>query len=534
MAEEKSVIRTGMDMFQKMSTQQKALIGGGVVLGVVLLIVLSVSMGEPDYEPLYTNLDPETAAQIKEQLEERQIPHRLEDEGRTIVAPKEVIYETRIKLAAEGMPSGGTVGYEIFDDQSLGMSDYMMKLNYKRALEGELAETMTQIEGVENARVALVIPERAVFRDEQREPTASVTLTLERGAELSKKHVKAFTHMVASAVEGLEPEKVTIVNDKGLMLTKEEYGDEFGEFTSRQYELKTNVENYLTNRVQDVLTEVLGYGNARALVNVDLDFDSVEKTIKLFDPASQVEISEQTVSTQQQSRNFSDTTYSENENSTANYEVSNTLERIVTKPGNIKRITATAVVNDVTREVVNQNGEVIERIVEPRSQQDLVKLEQVVQNAIGYSEERNDQVSVVSITFEPQVEQRVVEEAPPPKDFLEEWGNPLLMLLAIVAAMFVLRSLLQRLREEKVVEEADEDEYPALEEADEGISFEEGLELEPDDLEKQAMLEVGDLKKEVTDEAVRRKVRQEKITNYVAKNPTEAAKLIGIWLREEE
>lgn len=537
--DDKNFIQNIMEMVQKLTLQQKMMIGGGILGAVILLVFLLFAFSEPDYAVLYTDLSKEDASKIVSELETNNIPYKLLEEGTTISVPSDRVYQQRISLAGKGLPGEGVIGYEVFDDAQMGMSEYMQKLNFKRALEGEISKSIMTMEGVENVKVILVMPTRAIFKDEQKDATASVQLRLLEGHEIEKANIEAIANLVASSVEGLEPGKVTIVDARtNRLLSEIEEEEEEGAFTEKEFQLKRSVEKYYTRKVVEILDPVFGMGNTRVQLNVELDYNKVERTLKSFDPETQVEVSEQVVKSSTAGKNYSDTSHAVTENTTTNYEISNSLEHIIQGPGNIKRITVVAVIDDEVR-IVEQPDGTFERVITPRDQELLDKIELMVANSIGIDDTRNDVVSVVNTSFEKEWMNELLDQQQVQPKFMDKWGNPLLMGIAIIAALFVLRGLLNRLKEEKILIGVPKEEgfggggRPMIEQ-DFGMEEEELPDLGPTLAEKKAMLSVGDLEREISDEALRRQVRQEKIQNYVGKNPLEAAKLINLWLKEGE
>ncbi|HEX2983239.1 MAG TPA: flagellar basal-body MS-ring/collar protein FliF, partial [Ignavibacteriales bacterium] len=326
---DKNFLSSIVALFNKLTIQQRFLIGGIIVGTFVIIGLLVFVYNEPDYNVLYTNLAPEDAAKIVDDLTASKIPYKIEDNGQTIRVPEENVYKTRLSLAAKGLPNSGIVGYEIFDQTSMGMSEFQQKLNYKRALEGELARTIMQQEGVEGARVQIVIPQKTVFKDEEKEPTASVVLKLKPSFNISNSNIVAISNLVSSSVEGLKPNKVTILDTKGRLLSKEFDETPLSFSSSKQYEIKRSIEDYLAQKAQTILDNVLGYGNSLVQVTADLDFNQVEKTMELYDPESQVAVSEQTIKSNANATDAGDQTGQETENSTVNYEISKTIQKVI-------------------------------------------------------------------------------------------------------------------------------------------------------------------------------------------------------------
>lgn len=534
MDQKKNYLSTILEIFNKLSIQQRLLMGGLVVLTVLLLIFVLFVFNEPNYVVLYGKLSQEDASKVVEYLNSQKIPYKVEDNESAIKVPKEKVYEARLALAGKGVPSSGIIGYEIFDKNTMGMSDFMQKLNYKRALEGELSRTIMQEAGIENARVHIVLPARSVFKDEQKEPTASVVLKLGAGGDVGKSGIQAISHLVASSVEGLKPEHVTIVDTKGNLLSNPNDGMANG-FSGKQYEIKSAIENYLAGKAQSILDNVIGYGNSVIKVNADVDFNQVEKTMELYDPETQVAISEQTVKSESGGKTVSDSNVVTTLNSTTNYEVSKTIQKVVEGVGNIKRLTLAAVINGVPKEV-KEGGET-KTVMEPRSEEQMKKLEQIISQAVGVNPTRNDQVSVISMQFENQNNNETPANNTSFK--FEQVSNLVIAIAGILAAMMILRSLLKRLKNEKIIIGT-----VNMKEDDLDLAFttpggsingidENGVAVAPKK-KRAPLIEVGDINDEITNEALEKKARQDKIVNYVQKNPVEAAKLINLWLREDE
>lgn len=519
-------------IFTKLSIQQRLTIGIVLIVTITLLGFIVFVFNEPNYSALYTNLAQEDASRVVDYLTSQKILYKIEDNGQTIRVPKEKVYEVRLALAGKGIPSSGIVGYEIFDKSTMGMSDFMQKLNYKRALEGELARTILQQEDVEGARVHIVVPQKSVFKDEEKAPTASVVLKLRGSNGISKGTITAITNLISSSVEGLLPGKVTIIDTQGRLLSKEIDDNPLAAVSSRQYEIRQNVENYLAQKAQSILDNVLGYGNSIIQVNADLDFNQVEKTMELYDPDSQVAISEQTTQTENNGTNSGDSSAQSNQNTITNYEISKTIERVVQGTGNVKRLSFAAVVNGVPRE--QKNGDKTEIVYEQRSADQIKKLEDIIRNAIGIDVSRNDQFSIVCIPFETKVFEEEFKAEPSAFD-IEKWSNLILIFLAVGASMFILKGLLNRLKNEKIIlgtnGAGDNGTYFEIPHTETEIGNTHPVPYSP---KKRKPRSIGDIEDEITEEASEKLIQQEKIQNYVTKNPADAAKLINAWLHEDE
>lgn len=523
-------------IFNKLSMQQRLMIGGIFAIMIVTLAFVFLAVSEPSYSILYSNMSSDDASEVIDYLSTQKIPYKL-DAGQTISIPENQIYEARIALAGKGIPSSGFIGYEVFDNNTMGMSEFMQKLNFKRALEGEIAKTIVQMRGIENARVNIVFPEKSIFKEEQKDPTASVALKTSR--TITENNIAAITHLVSSSVEGLSPEKVTIVDSQGRLLTKQFEENLIDAVSGKQYEIKSEVENYLAGKAQTILDKVVGYGNSDVKVNIDLDFTQIETENTTFDPDGQVAISEQSVKTENSGVSNVDSNLVTSENSLTNYELSRSIERVIQGSGGIKRITVAAVINGVEQTSQNDDG-TSQTSVQPRAQEQIDQLTQIISQAVGIDNTRNDQVSIVSIPFDSQLSpEPVIEESP--LGNMDEMVNLIMMVVGALAAMFVIKQLMSKLKNEKIMigtfpggysEEAFDDLLPQGEGG--GAAQQIAGMQQKINKKRREMVEIGDIEDEISDEAVMKKLEQEKIVNYVQKNPQEAAKLINSWLRDDE
>ncbi len=520
-------------LLNQLSLQQKVIIGGSAVLTTILLIVLVTFLNEPTYSPLYSDMTSDDASKVIEYLTSQKTPYKIEDNGKTILVPKDKLYETRLSLAGKGIPTSGTIGYELFDKSQMGMSEFMQKLNYKRSLEGELARTILGITGIDGVRVHIVFPERSIFRDEQKQPTASVVLKFKDNFVLPRASSMAIVNLVASAVEGLSTNSITLIDTKGKLLWKEDDENSISFSSNKQYEIKNSVENYLVQKAQTMLDNILGYGNAMVQVNADLNFDQVEKTMEIYDPEQQVVVSEQTMVSNNAGKSISDTSAQNNQSSTTNYEIGKTVERVVQGSGNITRLSVAAVINDIPKEV--QKGDVTETVFEPRSPEQIKKLEELIKNAVGLDEDRNDQISIVNLPFQTTQAKDFVEQNTQWFEDADGISNLVLVIIAIAGAIFLLRGLMSKLKNEQIFI-GNVNQELALQPAGNVpvLQSKKMPNVLADMKKKKDLLPLGDIEDEISDEAINKKNRQEKISNYVSKNPTEAAKLINAWLHEDE
>lgn len=271
-----------VDFFSGLSPGRKA----GLILTAVVVVASFVAMffwvGDTAYQVLGTNLASEDATAIMRILRDKKIPFRVENDGKTIKIPPEAVYDLRLELATMGMPQAGVVGYEVFDKQAFGQTSFVQKINQKRALEGELMRTINNLKGVKRSRVHLAMPNKSTFIEDQKRPTASIVIDLEPGVQLGEKQVTGISHMVASAVEGMELGDVTIVDGNGKMLSKNT-NDPLAIQTATMIDFQKKMEEEYEKRVQDILTRVVGEGKVVAKVSLDLDFTQQSETQTQYD-----------------------------------------------------------------------------------------------------------------------------------------------------------------------------------------------------------------------------------------------------------
>ena len=419
----------------------------------------------PNLAPLYSGLSLDDSSAIVTELQTLNIPYELRGEGDTILVPRDQITTMRMTLAGEGLPTRGQVGYEIFDQQStLGATSFVQNINNVRALEGELARTIGSLNRITGARVHLVLPERELFRRERQDPSASIVLTT-RG-ELSVGEIRAIQHLVASAIEGLTPSRVSIVDEQGTLLASGTGEDVAGVMTAQNDERTLGFENRMRTRVEDMLANVVGAGRARVEVAAELDFNRSTTTQELFDPESQVVRSTQT----RESENLSGgnngqvtvanelpgadqnngaggvTEQGTSSEEVINYEISKTTQTDVTEAGAVKRLSVAVVVDGTYADDGAGN-----MTYTPRSADEIAQILTLVRSAVGFSVERGDSVEVVNMQFaeRPELAPLGTEADAGLLDFTRddlmngaEMAVTLLIALALV--FFVMRPLLKK------------------------------------------------------------------------------------------
>lgn len=399
-----------------------AILAGTCIAGLAFLLTWSET---DDLHPLYTNLTPEDAAGIVAKLKDNQIPYKLTIDGTGIRIPYEKVHEMRLELASQGLPRGTGIGFEVFDDAKLGMTEFVQNVNYQRALQGELSRTINTLLEVENSRVHIVMPTRSLFIEEEEPATASVILKLRRGKYLNKDQIQGIVHLVSSSVSRLRPEDVTIIDDSGKMLAGSKEESTVSQVTSNQLAFQEKKERLLENRVKTMLESVLGQEKAIVRVSCLLNFTQQEKTEELYLPDNTVIRSEQGSSTVSNTANqkasgvpglqtnvvpgrargsaTGTSPKNQKEQFTKNYEVGKLVNRQILPIGSIQRLSV-AVIVDGTYKAGEEGAEDEQEQYVPRTSEEMTKLENIVKSAVDYDADRGDKIEVVNIPFEVEKE----------------------------------------------------------------------------------------------------------------------------------
>jgi flagellar M-ring protein FliF len=389
----------------------------------------------PDYRTLYSNLSDQDGGAIVTQLTQMNIPYRFADNGGALEVPADKVHELRLRLAQQGLPKGGAVGFELLDQEKFGISQFSEQINYQRALEGELARTIETLGPVKTARVHLAMPKPSLFVREQKSPTASVTATLEPGRALDEGQISAITHLVSSAVAGLPPGNVTVVDQGGHLLTQSNTSSR--DLNDAQLKYATDVEGRVQRRIEAILGPIVGTGNVHAQVTAQIDFANKEQTEEQYSPngdaAQAVMRSRQLNTTEQiggqnpggvpgalsntpapanaapistppanqqngQQNNVQQTTSTaastgprnSSRNETTNYEVDRTIRHTKMNVGDVQRLSVAVVVNYKTL----PDGKPL-----PLTTDQMKQIEDLTREAMGYSEKRGDTLNVVNSPF---------------------------------------------------------------------------------------------------------------------------------------
>ncbi len=282
-----------MGLVQEWPLSKKISTGLVLLISIILFAFLIIQGRTADQQLLYANLAMNDAASVTDWLKNQKIEYTLKNGGKDIWIPADQIYQTRLDLAANGLPKGGDVGFEVFDKQNFALTDYVQKVNYTRALQGELARTITSLAPVESTRVHLALPEKRLFKDQQKSGTASVIVTLVPGKTLDQSQVEGIIHLVAGSVTNLDPENVTIIDSNGLVLEAQKKSTEDNLLSVDMLAYKQEVEHRLEIQAQDLLDKTMGKDNSMVRVSAAVDFSKVEKTEEFYDGDDPVIRSEQ-------------------------------------------------------------------------------------------------------------------------------------------------------------------------------------------------------------------------------------------------
>ena len=453
------------EMFEEMGRNQKIGIGAGagVVLIALIYFAASGNGGEDTvYRPLYTDIDMKEAGEISSRLREMNQDFQLGADGSLILVPDSDRAELRNILASEGFPKTGYIGYEVFDNMPLGITDFLQQVKMQQALEGELKKTILELEQVEDVRLHVVMPKPSLFTDQQNPPTASILLNLRPRMTLDKTQVSAIQNLVASSVEGLDPKNITVLDNAGHLLSEEI--DPLAQMTTKQIEAQRNVEKYMQREVQEVLDLVLGPDQAKLKVTVELDFREVQEEVERYDPAT-------TVLRSEERNEESSAEAGTSERSVSNYEIDRTIQRITGAPGRISRISASLMLNDKVPDGDN-TVDPENPVYRTRTPAEITQFAELVRGALGMDATRGDQLAVSTFVFAIQ-DLRVVAEKKRKEEERDELITTVVINvgkgIAIVIALLVLRAIIGAIgrgvaREEEIAMEAQRE----LEEDDAG------------------------------------------------------------------
>lgn len=472
-AEQATAIPLSLQAFNRLSMSQK--------LGAMVVIALSVALlagtwlwsRSIDYSVLFSNVSDRDGGDIIASLQQMNVPYKFSEHGSAILVPATQVHETRLKLASQGLPKGGLVGFEVMDNQKLGASQFLEQVNYQRALEGELARTVQSLAAVRGARVHLAMPKQSAFVSDEQKPTASVLVYLQPGRTLDPSQISGIVHLVSSAVPQLSPENVSVIDGNGNLISQSRDPLRDAGLDPSQLKYEHEVEAGYAKRIEAILEPFVGTGNVRAQVTADLDFSQTEQMAESYqpNPAPNTAIrSEQTSETGsvtpgatgvpgalsnqppvpataplttppatgtsqtgRQPENF-------NKNATINYELDKTIKHTKGVPGSIKRLSVAVVVN--YKNSPSGNGKTKST---PLSAAEMKQINDLVHEAMGYSKARGDTVNVVNTSFTPStVEKEAVPQTP-------LWKDPEILAMAQEGIKYLLLGIVALLLWSRVV-----------------------------------------------------------------------------------
>lgn len=429
---------------------------------------------------LYTELDQRDSAAIAHKLDALKIPYQVDANGGLIRVPSDQVGKIRMTIAAEGLPKGGSIGYEIFDQkEGFGTTSFVQNINHLRALEGELARTISAMDPITNARVHLVLPQRQLFSHSMQTATASIFLKTRNGAILSREQIAAIQHMIAAAVPQLQPNQVSIIDDRGSLLARPSTLAESGAGggASDQEDLRVQFEQAQVRKIEDLLTQTLGYGKVRAQVSADLDFDRITTSSEIFDPESQVVRSTQSVneaatnsdagaqgsvsvanglpaSPQQIAAGGGAGAAGQNKNNrseeTINYEINKTIRSQVRESGQIRRLSVAVVVDGTYK--TSEDGKTT--TYTPRADEELAKIKELVRSAVNFDANRGDTLEVANMQFaQGDLSKALSEDAPgmlmgiPKADIFHAVETVILAIIGLLVVLLVVRPILRKVLE---------------------------------------------------------------------------------------
>ncbi|SCC03804.1 flagellar M-ring protein FliF [Gilliamella bombicola] len=430
----------------KQNTKMALLIAGVIMIAMISFIYLWAK--DESYSVLFSNLSDKDGGEIISQLDKMNIPYQFSASGSAILIPQDKVYDTRLRIAQQGLPKGGSVGFELLDKESFGMSQFNEQINYQRALEGELSRTISIISSIDDARVHLAMPKPSLFVRERKFPSASVALTLLPGRTLSQGQIDAIIHLISSSVPELQADKVTIIDQHGHLLTGEGYRDR--NTNVAQLEFSERIENSIRQRVEKIITPILGKNNVKVQVNADVDFSRQESTSETYDPNS--DIANQTIRSKQQMENHQSTKsygiggvpgalsnqpvptssapidenetktastekadkqqpYNLQSNNTVNFEVNRQVIHSQIPEGRIKRLSVAVLVNYKFVTIEPDNAEAASDDSQPPASteqwvkldnDELKNIELLARQAMGFSDLRGDSLTVANLKFTDQ------------------------------------------------------------------------------------------------------------------------------------
>ncbi len=537
----RELINNSREKFNALDSNRKM---GFVALAVLAVAILTVSIiwgTAPDYQYLFTDLNDTDASMIVQKLKESNTPYKLTKGGTAVMVPEQHVYETRLTLAAQGLPKGGVgQGFSLFDETSFSTSEFVQKINYQRALQNELANTIMSLEEVDFARVHIVLPKESVFIEDEQPAKASIVVKPKPGSRLSNSQVQGIVYLAAKSIRGLESENISIVDIKGRVLFEGRDEESAASFASNHLEVKHNIEHMLESRAQEMLEKIAGPGAAIVKVSADVNMDMVKSVQDNYDPEIQIIRSEElkgsfsgtgdetggvpgTQSNLPTARGgaieIPQNANSGNSSVVRNYEIARSQTEIIQSPGDIKRLTISVVVDGTYETAADGNRSFV-----PRSDDELKRIEDAVKYAVGYSADREDIISVSSMPFaQEDADLLAMAEKAKRNEFITSLIKPLVTLLTVLLILlFVIRPMMKWMSGSVKTVERVPQEQPEIE-------GEETAQIESEDM---AQIEAAAAKSDEMKSAVMG--QRKAIENIKESDVDSATAVIKSWLQEKE
>ena len=501
-------------------------------LSLFSLILLQIA-NKKDYAVLFANLDPQEAGQVLTELQKENIPYKIEGNGSIILVPEDLVHETRLKLAAKGIPSGGgTIGFEIFNEPKLGITQFQENINYIRALEGELERTIRQIDSVADAKVNIAMPKESIFMREQDEPKASVIVKLYPGRSLTKEQVKAIVFLVSRSVPKLKPENVTVVDNQGRVLSDLLDEESPTALAGKNVEIKRKLERQIEKSIQSMLAKALGPEKVIVRASVEIETGKLKQQDEIYDPDKTAVVSERRIKEEIKTKKKNEigppgtstnvppimdldqdkyVIEKKKDDRTKNYEVSKSIVQKSQPIFRIKKISVGVLIDGKYEKVKDKDGNETFKF-SPRPPEELKQYEELIKSAIGYDPKRGDTVKVVSVPFETKVEKLTAEV-----EAKQKMATKNLILLAAtmligLSLLIVIIAIVIKSKKQKQLE------------LQEGYGA-----LSPDVLSSMASTR----EKEVETANIEKEPSYIKIMKIADENPQILAMLISQWLKED-
>jgi flagellar M-ring protein FliF len=444
---------------------------GIVILGLTSLAYWS---SRADYSLLYGKLDEGEAAKVIAALDEAKIPYKIGRGGASIMVPADKVYQVRMQMAGKGIPQGEGVGFEIFDKANFGISDFVQRANYTRAVQGELARTISQLDQVESARVMIVMPENRLLSDNQRKPTASVFVRVKGNSQLPVSSVNSIRFLVANSVEGLQANNVSVVDNLGNVLSENQENDSVAGLSANQLGARRNLEQYLAKKAEGMLQAVLGPGQAVVRVSADINWDTITRTEEKFDPDGQVARTSTINDENSDSATAApggvagmnpaaadaggsnapagplNSTRTRKKVTSNNYEINKSTSNILQAAGSLKRL-STAVFVAQQFEGTGANRKAV-----PRTPEELQKLQRIVESALGIQESgdasRKDEITLEEMPFNDQFSSEITQslDKQEKRQYWTELGFKLIYPALALGVVFMFWRALKRVKVEEI------------------------------------------------------------------------------------